>query len=144
VHDLCDELGLRCQVDITAGAARAWTNVDTALRADLPKVGHHGSKNSTMRRPLIAVHPRSEGLAREKAIPIGIPTWSYLSGLKLLAFGSCVQTRLRSPHPEGRKPAGSQVLRGVSGCIRKCGPSTGANRHIKRSNTSKSKKPIAA
>jgi hypothetical protein len=28
VHDLCDELGLRCQVDITAGAARAWTNVD--------------------------------------------------------------------------------------------------------------------
>jgi hypothetical protein len=28
VHDLRDELGLRCQVDITAGAARAWTNVD--------------------------------------------------------------------------------------------------------------------
>jgi hypothetical protein len=28
VHDLCDELGLRCQVDITAGAARARTNVD--------------------------------------------------------------------------------------------------------------------
>ena len=28
MHDLCDELGLRCQVDITAGAARAWTNVD--------------------------------------------------------------------------------------------------------------------
>jgi hypothetical protein len=27
VHDLCDELGLRCEVDITAGAARAWTNV---------------------------------------------------------------------------------------------------------------------
>jgi hypothetical protein len=28
VHELCDELGLRCQVDITTGAARAWTNVD--------------------------------------------------------------------------------------------------------------------
>jgi hypothetical protein len=28
VHDLCDELGLRCQVNITAGAAGAWTNVD--------------------------------------------------------------------------------------------------------------------
>jgi hypothetical protein len=27
VHDLCDELGLRCEVDITAGATSAWTNV---------------------------------------------------------------------------------------------------------------------
>ena len=27
-HDFCDELGLRCHVDIIAGAARAWTNAD--------------------------------------------------------------------------------------------------------------------
>ncbi|HMD07088.1 MAG TPA: hypothetical protein VKH63_06095 [Candidatus Acidoferrum sp.] len=30
MHDLCDELGLQFQVDITAGAARAWTYVGTS------------------------------------------------------------------------------------------------------------------
>jgi competence protein ComEC len=33
-------------------------NSDTTLRADVLKVGHHGSKNSTMPRFLAAVHPR--------------------------------------------------------------------------------------
>jgi hypothetical protein len=38
----------------------------------------------------------------------------------------------------------SQRLGGVSGGIPKYGSSTGTNRHIKRSNASKSKNPIAA
>jgi hypothetical protein len=49
VHDLCDELGLRCQVDITAGAARAWTNVDdrkheSSLRSGRTRRSESGKK----------------------------------------------------------------------------------------------------
>ena len=44
------------------------------LHADVLKVGHHGSKNSTMPDFLAAVAPSVSIIRREKIILTGIPT----------------------------------------------------------------------
>ncbi len=56
-------------------------NSDTALRADVLKVGHHGSKNSTMPRFLAAVHPRVAVISAGEDNPYGHPSPELLERL---------------------------------------------------------------
>jgi|HubBroStandDraft_6_1064221.scaffolds.fasta_scaffold11286_2 competence protein ComEC len=56
-------------------------NSETALRADVLKVGHHGSKNSTMPRFLEAVHPRVAVISAGEDNPYGHPNPELLERL---------------------------------------------------------------
>jgi hypothetical protein len=73
VHDLCDELGLRCQVDLTAGAARAWTNVDDqrGITTFRPRLAQFPGRvvYRRLKHPVEVVEPRGQ----PKQIP-------YISG----------------------------------------------------------------
>ncbi len=64
-------------------------NGETALRADVLKVGHHGSKNSTMPKFLAAVHPRVAVISAGEDNPYGHPSPELLerltaAGLRIL------------------------------------------------------------
>jgi competence protein ComEC len=56
-------------------------NGDTTLRADVLKVGHHGSKNSTMPRFLAAVHTRVAVISAGEDNPYGHPSPELLERL---------------------------------------------------------------
>jgi competence protein ComEC len=56
-------------------------NSDTTLRADVLKVGHHGSKNSTTLRFLAAVHPRVAVISAGEDNPYGHPSPELLERL---------------------------------------------------------------
>jgi competence protein ComEC len=56
-------------------------NDDATLRADVLKVGHHGSKNSTMPRFLAAVHPRVAVISAGEDNPYGHPSPELLERL---------------------------------------------------------------
>jgi competence protein ComEC len=57
-------------------------NGETALRADVLKVGHHGSKNSTMPGFLAAVHPRVAVISAGEHNPYGHPNPELLERLQ--------------------------------------------------------------
>ena len=57
-------------------------NAETALRADVLKVGHHGSKNSTMPGFLAAVHPQVAVISAGEDNPYGHPTKELLERLE--------------------------------------------------------------
>jgi competence protein ComEC len=57
-------------------------NGETALRADVLKVGHHGSKNSTMPAFLAAVHPRLAVISAGEHNPYGHPNPELLERLE--------------------------------------------------------------
>jgi beta-lactamase superfamily II metal-dependent hydrolase len=111
--------------------------------ADVLRAGHHGSKKSTMPGSLAAEHHR----VRLTSAGEDNPSWH--ANPELLKRLETVRVRILCTGPRSavhilKHGKRSQLLRGVSGCIHKDGSSTGANRHIKRSKASKSKKPIAA
>jgi competence protein ComEC len=56
-------------------------NSETALHADVLKVGHHGSKNSTMPGFLAAVHPRVAVISAGEDNPYGHPNRELLERL---------------------------------------------------------------
>ena len=56
-------------------------NGDTTLRADVLKVGHHGSKNSTMPRFIAAVHPQVAVISAGEDNPYGHPSPELLERL---------------------------------------------------------------
>jgi len=56
-------------------------NDETALRADVLKVGHHGSKNSTTPEFLAAVHPRVAVISAGEDNPYGHPNPELLARL---------------------------------------------------------------
>jgi competence protein ComEC len=56
-------------------------NDDATLRADVLKVGHHGSKNSTTLRFLAAVHPRVAVISAGEDNPYGHPSPELLERL---------------------------------------------------------------
>ena len=56
-------------------------NSKEMLRADVLKVGHHGSKNSTMSRFLAAVHPRVAVISAGEDNPYGHPSLELLERL---------------------------------------------------------------
>jgi competence protein ComEC len=56
-------------------------NGETALRADVLKVGHHGSKNSTMPGFLAAVRPRVAVISAGEDNPYGHPNPELLERL---------------------------------------------------------------
>jgi competence protein ComEC len=57
-------------------------NSEAALRADVLKVGHHGSKNSTMPGFLAAVHPRVAVISAGEDNPYGHPNPELLERLE--------------------------------------------------------------
>jgi len=57
-------------------------NGETALQADVLKVGHHGSKNSTMPGFLAAVHPRIAVISAGEHNPYGHPNPELLERLE--------------------------------------------------------------
>jgi competence protein ComEC len=57
-------------------------NSETALRADVLKVGHHGSKNSTMPEFLAAVHPRIAVISAGVDNPYGHPNPELIERLE--------------------------------------------------------------
>jgi competence protein ComEC len=65
-----------------AESAMLEENAETALRADVLKVGHHGSKNSTMPGFLAAVHPQVAVISAGKDNPYGHPTAELLERLE--------------------------------------------------------------
>jgi competence protein ComEC len=56
-------------------------NCEATLRADVLKVGHHGSRNSTMPRFLAAVHPRVAVISAGEDNPYGHPNAELLERL---------------------------------------------------------------
>ena len=56
-------------------------NSETTLHADVLKVGHHGSKNSTMPGFLAAVHPRVAVISAGEDNPYGHPNRELLERL---------------------------------------------------------------
>jgi len=57
-------------------------NDETSLRADVLKVGHHGSKNSTMPDFLAAVHPRLAVISAGEDNPYGHPNPELIERLE--------------------------------------------------------------
>ncbi len=57
-------------------------NSETSLRADVLKVGHHGSKNSTMPEFLAAVHPRIAVISAGEDNPYGHPNPELIERLE--------------------------------------------------------------
>ena len=90
-------------------------NSETALHADVLKVGHHGSKNSTMPEFLAAVHPRVAVISAGEDNPYGHPNPELL---ERLANGGGADSadgpRRRGACFDRRETTRSQLLRGVS------------------------------
>jgi len=61
-------------------------NDATELRTDILKIGHHGSKNSTMPEFLAAVQPRIGIISSGEANPYGHPSRSYWNGWRMRVF----------------------------------------------------------
>lgn len=59
------------------------------LHADVLKVGHHGSKNSSMPEFLAAVHPQISVISSGEEILTAIPARSFCNGWKKKERGSC-------------------------------------------------------
>lgn len=57
-------------------------NAESTLHADVLKVGHHGSKNSTMPEFLAAVHPRIAVISAGEDNPYGHPNPELLERLE--------------------------------------------------------------
>jgi competence protein ComEC len=68
-------------------------NDSTAVHADVLKVGHHGSKNSTMPEFLSAVSPQIAIISAGEENPMAIRAPNYFSGLRKAACASFAQTR---------------------------------------------------
>ena len=65
-----------------AESAMLEENAETSLRADVLKVGHHGSKNSTMPGFLAAVHPQVAVISAGEDNPYGHPNKELLERLE--------------------------------------------------------------
>jgi hypothetical protein len=75
-----------------AGSSILSDNGETALRADVLKVGHHGRKNSTMPGFLAAVRPRVAVISAGKNNPYGHPNPELLKALLRRGSGFCGRT----------------------------------------------------